>query len=414
MSDRDQDRETTSGPAPRFEETAVSDQPVETEPEIPVAGALEGRGRSRSPEPEVQSLTPKQLLAVLAALIAVSMATIAVIHTVHKATVVELRLMLDEASLVVVPDSDPALGAYSAELLRSQLPVRTLRWTGAESFEATLAVPRPGRATAQPGASGVITLRAADGAPPFRPTVRLKRPMRLGLLPSGRDGLAITFDSVSEPMARRLGTPASPGPGDWRCEVPPREGLELRLREVAMAVGGETLPDPVALEPAAAAIVLRGGGRRAELGLAAESGEGLLASEGLLAPNLSVAAPLFFKRLDAQQREQSFVVSGRILFPRGEKQPVDLEGGVFLRLPEAARLKLISLRLAEGNLELALAGEVSSLELGPTIELMDERLPSLFVWLSTHQLPALVFSALAMLVVTVLSLLRLLGLWKKE
>lgn len=370
----------------------------------------EGRVPVRSGEHGPRQLKPKQLLAILAALASVSVVAIAALQSMHKTTVAELELTLDELSLTVVPESEPPASG-TAELLRSQLPVRILRARGADSFEATLAEPRSGRATAEPMATGTVTLAARGGAPPFQPVVRLSRPMRLGLRPSGRDGLTILLDPAGEQLRRSHRIYGDASPGDWQCEVPPREGLELGLRDVELAVGGgRAAATAVRLEPAAKAIVFRGGSRRAELALMPGTAD--LGSE-LLAPDLLVAAPSFY-RFDSDQRVRSLMIVGRIVFPRGENEPVDLRRGHFLRLPEESRLKLGSLRLANGNLEVVLAGEVSSLKTGPTLGLMNEQLPSLLVWLSTHQLPALVFSALAILTTTALSLLKLLGLLKRD
>ena len=370
--------------------------PPQGTPDGPAQPSAEPAAPIRNPAARTRALASGRIVAILVGLVAVGGVAITALQSAHKATVFELWLRLDEVILTV--GSEPAVPA-PLELLASQLPVKILKVTGAESFEATLT--GAGRAAARPGPSGTVTLRAAGGAPALRPTLRVKRPMRLGLLPSGRDGLAMTLVPVA----------GDPRPGDWQCEVPPRQGLELALLQVELAVAAQRVQgSALKLEPAAAAILFRGGGRRAEIALVPVLSD---REKGLLASNVSVSG-LSFYGFDAQGREQSYLAGGRILFSGDKQQPLELSDGAFLQLPATARLKLGSLRLADGDLELALAGQVSSLELGPTLETLHEQLPSLFVWLSTHQLPVLVFSALAMLVAAALSLFKLLGWLKKE
>ncbi len=402
-----------------------------------------------------EKLTRGQLLTVLSGLVLAAVAAVAVLLVLPKSTVVELTVRVDEVGLTAVPPVDGV-----AELLDSELEVRSLRWRGAESFAATLAPPRPGRATAVPPASGAITLRRAADAAPFAPVVRLARPLRLEIVPARRDQLAITFSPVGDLAARRLGFTGGPRAGDWLCQVPAAQDLELRLRGVELTLGRERLSDPgPRLDGNAAAIELRGGGRPATLGLRLDppavggtavrvldprTGELSAPAEGLdlslpqermvvpmgeelvvlehrpdsgsgplLAPDLAVVAPSF-SRFEGTGRERSFLRGGRIRFPAGEREAVELEPGFLLRLPAETELRLRSLRLAGGDLELVLWGQPASVELGPTPELMDELLPSLFVWLSTHRLPALIFSAVGAVVAAVLALLKLLGLIKKD
>jgi len=238
--------------------------------------------------------------------------------------------------------------------------------------------------------------------------------------------------------------------------VPPQDDFNLRLNNVGLTVDAERFHDPEArLEPAAAAIFFSGGTRKAELGLAPvvepqglttvsivdpreglrlklpqepiliPVGERLVLLEresadpeagALLAPNLDVVAPAFYRRTALRHvtlHEESFLLDGRIRFPGGEKETVELARGTLLRLPDRTRLRLESLRMVDGDLELVLWGKPASLETGPTQGLMSEALPSVFVWLSTHRLP-LVFSVLGTFLAAVLGLLRLLGLVKKE
>lgn len=404
-----------------------------------------------------ETVTRGLLLTTLAVLAIASVVVITLLLALNKATVVELDVRVDEVSFTVVPPRESAI-----ELLRPLLEVRDLQWEGADRFEATLATPQAGRAMALPERSSVIGLGSAadeSGAGAFMPVIRLRRPMRLKLEPEGLDSLTMTLDPVRGSAARRLGFAADPEPGDWICQVPPREDLELRLRGVELVVNTERLLDPaVRLESAASAIVFMGGTRKAELGLqpvlepqgltalyvinpqtgeVEKTGKGLslkLPNEPLLipmgerlvllereavdpearrllAPGLTVVAPAFF-RGDVTMREESFLVGGQIRFPAGEKEPVELRQGFLLRVSEQTPLQLRSLRMVGGNLELVLWGKPASLELGPTSELMDDLLPSVFEWLSTHGLPQ-VYSVLGMLLAAVLGLLRLLGLVKK-
>jgi hypothetical protein len=389
---------------------------------------------SRLPE----TLTREQLLSVLAALAAAGVLAVTVLLVVTKATVVRIELRLDEVSLTVLPPPQSTV-----DLLHPELEVRDLQWKGADRFEATLAEPRAGRATADLDETSVIGL-GADAV--FRPEVRLRRPARLKLVPSRRGDLTMTFDPVA-------GAPDDPG---WVSEVLPRGDFVLRLRNVDLVIDTERFPDAEAkLEPAAAAIFLSGGTMRTELGLTPvvepqglttvrfvepleglrlklppgpnliPVGERLVLLErepedpeagALLAPNLDVVAASLYRRTGLRHvslHEESFLEGGRIRFPGGEKEPVELERGTFLRLPDRTRLRLESLRMVNGEIELVLWAKPASLKAGPTPGLMSEVLPSVFVWLSTHRL-ALVFGVLGTFMAAVLGLLRLLGLVRKE
>jgi hypothetical protein len=136
------------------------------------------------------------------------------------------------------------------------------------------------------------------------------------------------------------------------------------------------------------------------------------AATPLLSPNLKVSHLRFFR--PDRFEEKSFLQSGKIRFPAGEREPLDLEPRTLLTLKADRPLTLRSLTLADGKLAATLWGRVTSLRLGPTPDLQSEELPSLFLWIYTQRLRTLVYSTVASILGLCLGVIKILGLFKNE
>ena len=135
------------------------------------------------------------------------------------------------------------------------------------------------------------------------------------------------------------------------------------------------------------------------------------AMQTLLHPSLKMSDLQLF-RPDPVEPE-SYVLGGRIRFPLGERETVEVAPGALLSLDAREPLTLTSCSLTSGRLEIAVRGKVAHLAMGPTADLHTELLPNLFRWLYTHELRKLIYGILASVLGTSLALLKLFGGFKE-
>ncbi|KAB2835043.1 MAG: hypothetical protein F9K48_05095 [Candidatus Brocadia sp.] len=109
---------------------------------------------------------------------------------------------------------------------------------------------------------------------------------------------------------------------------------------------------------------------------------------------------------------ENYLMGGQIRFLGKEREDVELEKDFLLKVNNNNPLKLKSMQLINGYLQLVLWGKPSSISLGPTPGLMAELLPNCFVWLYTHKLGTLVFSTIGGVLTLCISALKLFGVLK--
>ncbi|HBL28126.1 MAG TPA: hypothetical protein DD490_14935 [Acidobacteria bacterium] len=394
----------------------------------------------------------RRLFLVLSAITVITLVVIAVMIFQTRATLVELDLSLSGAELTVLPPADArsrkTAGDVPArtrvDLLDPALRLRKIDVREADRLSALLE--ERGSVDLRPQVGGAICFEA--GAP-LEAGLRLFRPTRVTILPAGRDrrsGGAVVKLTLG-------GTKAD----SWSGTIPaqPEMRLELRNVEVRAAAAAVTIDrgseDVSADSPV---LELHGGSRRAEIGLfllpdrgpstllrvvdlatgdeasprslsfsstelrtlAFENRLILLepqpgAMQTLLHPSLKMSDLQLF-RPDPVEPE-SYVLGGRIRFPLGERETVEVAPGALLSLDAREPLTLTSCSLTSGRLEIAVRGKVAHLAMGPTADLHTELLPNLFRWLYTHELRKLIYGILASVLGTSLALLKLFGGFKE-
>lgn len=317
--------------------------------------------------------------------------------------------------------------------------------------------------------AGLEGLDAAEGeAETFQVELTGEDAIRMNLTASGRNSLLIklqpslasarTSENGSRPAA---GAPHCPQPaeGEWVSQVPTGVEMTANLRSVEIAGLDQEFRSALRGTHAyrvTGPVSIYGGRRMSRLNLAlpldrnpstlmrvldlatgqvaATQRLPFMLSEPLVVPlqdrivllDVSPGEPwpvlrpnLRARRVDFSRRvvlePVSYVVGGTVRFPAGEKGSIEIEPDSFLALSldDDAPLTLRSITLAKGRLDLVLWGEPTSLRLGPTPELRDERLPSYLEWLLAHRLAHLIYAVLAWIAGSTLALFKILGLLEK-
>ncbi len=388
-------------------------------------------------------------LIALAAVACLALAAIGALVFSTRTTVVELQLQTAEAVFTVLPSA--SLTAATADLvplaatpLLRNLEVLSLSLQGDASAHLTTAE------QGQLAVRGRTTMTTISAATVF-PELAVYGPTRVRVAVAGIDRSGATR-MVLELLPRQ-------GAAAWRGQVLAAGQLVVQLQdgEITPLEGGAArrverarfvIPD------LGDAVMLRGGAQasRVDLALAPPPGPGtwmqvldpktgslsvpmrltvgatearvvpwqaqlvLLTPDPanhpaplLLSPNLKVSDLEFFHAVKLE--EESFLEGGEIRFPGGERSSVQVMPRELLSLTPDRPLTLRSLALRGQHLELALGGKVQSLRLGPTYELQHELLPSLLLFLYTHQLATLIYTILTTVVGAVLAFFKWFGLF---
>jgi len=398
-------------------------------------------------KPQISSFSPKRLLAALGLVVVFTSLAILLLVFNHKSTVVELTITTKQAAFTVPPPRPPETATL---LLDKTLKAHAAQWKGAEALMASFTNSAArGQDTLALTADGVV---GVNGDQPFRPVLKLRGQAHVAVQPHRADRVMIRLKQDGAQ------------PSGWQSAVDASGALQLKLRDVLLPSHLASPANHTRQESAEFAVAsvppisITGGRQEAEFGLhvalpevepstllqEVDLASGIVLSTkrvpvalpqdhmilplgnrlivltkqpedenavALFEANLNVRAPEFY-RLSGFQ-EESFIVGGRIRFPAKEKATVEIERDFFLDVAGSEPLKLKSMRLKRGAVELVLWGKPSSLKLGPTVGLMTELLPSFFIWLYTHQLGALVFTTLGWVVTASLALLKLIG-WLKS
>ncbi|HSS48632.1 MAG TPA: hypothetical protein VLX28_06780 [Thermoanaerobaculia bacterium] len=383
----------------------------------------------------------RRLFLILASVAVTTLLVVGVLLFQTRTTVVEIEAVLERLDLTVEPPAATYRAGKSAsdalgrvDLLDSSLRARRIDLQGAGSIEAFLA--GTGRTTLRPVPGDLVRLTAAEDES-LQPALQLHGPTRLSLESTGRDraghrGLRLTLEGA-EPWSATVPTGAgltldrqgdgtgfthgevpadSPdltavgGHGDdlVSLSLPPDAGRGTTLRLVDPATGKvQATHLPFVLS---APQVLSWHDQLALLEATPT------AATPLLRPDLKVTHLRFFHT--DRFEEKSFLQSGKVRFPAGDREPLDLEPRTLLTLKADQPLTLRSLTLTDGKLGATLWGRVTSLRLGPTPDLQSEELPNLFIWIYTQRLRTLVYSTVASMLGLCLGAIKLLGLFKNE
>jgi|GEM_PF-6214779 len=383
----------------------------------------------------------RRLFLILASVAVTTLLVVGVLLFQTRTTVVEIETVLERLDLTVEPPATAHRAGKSAsdalariDLLAPSLRARRIDLKGAGTVEAFLT--GTGRSTLQPGRSDVVRLTAGEEEPLLPALLQLHGPTRLTLEAGGRDraghrGLRLTL-AGAEPWSAAVPSGAGltlerqgDGPGFTHGEVPADSPV------TAVGGRGDTLLSLSLPPDAGRGTTLRlvdpatGKVQETHLSFALSAPQVLAWRDqlALLEPTAAAATPLLRPDLKVSHlrffhtdrfEEESFVQSGKVRFPAGEREPLDLEPRTLLTLKADQPLTLRSLTLADGKLGATLWGRVTSLRLGPTPELQAEELPSLFLWIYTQRLRTLVYSTVASILGLCLGAIKVLGLFKNE
>lgn len=400
----------------------------------------------------------RNLFLLLAAVALSTLLAVALLVFRPRPTVVEIELVAHRAAFTVVPPAlstvpeiafapDTPAPLTTLALLDPSLAASALDFRQTGRIEATFP---EGRSVLIPGASGSVRFTAPE---PFSPELATHGPARITVEPSGKDrnGGARVLLWIEAKSSQG-------GAAGWAATIPAGAELTADLRDVEVTQEGRTAqasrethtvpltaPDPA----------VTGGSGEGRIGLTLEARPGpatilrlldpetgdltpprrlpaitaeprslpwkdrlvLLepdaGSQGtqpLLRADLKVRDPELFQMVKLEP--ESYLEGGRIRFPAGEKEALEIGPRSLLTLTSEDPLTLRSLGLDGGRLVLVLWGKPASLRLGPTPELQAEILPSQFLWLYTHRLSALIYTTLATVLGTSLALFKLIGLFK--
>lgn len=377
---------------------------------------------------------PRRLLLFLTAVAVATLMVVGVLLFRTRSTVVEIEAEVDRFELILVPPAQRAGEREKIDFLAPSLNTTRLDLQGAGSVEAFL--DGRGRSTLRPGLEDVVRIAAGE---PFQPVLSVFGRTRVSIEAAGRDRAGH--------RKLRIGLiPEETGAGAWSGTVPASFGLDL---EVPSASGETTRAQVTPMSPDlvlagrrtegvagltlpgddAPATVLRlidpltGGVAEQRLPFATSEARALAwgdrlallepaaaRPDPLLRPGLKAERPRFFRteRFD----QESFITGGKVRFPGGEKGELALEPRVLLSVRAREPFTLRSVAVRDGRLAVLLWGRATSLKLGPTPELLNEELPSLFVWLYTHKLSTFVYSTLVTVLGVCWAAVKTFGLFK--
>ncbi len=383
-------------------------------------------------------LSGLRLFGALAAVVVITCLALLALIVRPRSTVAELTLELREVEIHVL---GPAPPATDVPLLAGGL--RFGRVTFSDFTEASLRVARhPGDAAIVPGARDASLRLSGD---PFGLELFLREDAVVHIPRLGRRGaLTLEFSAAKDIAWRSIVQSGQDLDGELQG-VPSTSRFPTRGGQASVSVGaipavqviGGTFPSRVTVKlptrertggTRVHAIDLSDGSVK-ELAhtdlvlddpeLVVSAGERLLVLQreeearglAVLNPGLQVRDVLTY-RLEGKQG-RSWLAGGRIRFPGGEREPLELEAEAYLDIEADEPLTVRSARVDGDRLELVVWGEPQSLRYGPTIGMMHESLPSTLAWLYTHKAVSLAFSVLVWIVATTIAALNLFGRLRK-
>jgi len=391
-----------------------------------------------------KQITSIRLVAILGTAILTTGLIILILAFTPKSTVVELTIRAKQVSLTVLPPPPPT---DSILLLDESLKVHSLKLRNVYEFKANLVELGYQPVKLQPiidGGRWPITLESDSD---FQPSVTLSEKTHLTIQPSQDNRVVLSLkQQIPENTERQSwveaygnlqlkldGVKISSAPGlnlnpqnsykitDYNSPLfiaDSQREVELGLRLVLAEKRFPTLmhvldiPSGQVLESKNLPLALQeqhvmSTGERLILLLKDAIDEPSII---LLDKNLNVRKPEFYRFSGSQ--EESYLIGGQIRFPAKERETLELERDFLLEVKDTEPLKLKSIELKNGHLQLVLWGKPSSLTYGPTPDLMAEILPSCFIWLYTHKLGTLAFSTISWIVVSFIAALKLFGIMK--
>jgi hypothetical protein len=386
-----------------------------------------------------KSLGPKNLMLVLGAVVVLTSAVLMILAVIPKTTLIELSVRAQRVSFTAMP----TLSGESLEPLHNRLKIHGMEIQGSDFFTARLDHTADRQFDLQPHTT--IYLKCQR---PSKPVLKLfggatvdlrayKREHIVAMLElSGDEPKPMWQSWIQGPCEMKMNQPAVSAV-DGRTDLPVEEWVQLdkdsrlrlsggkrestfrmhlsgvydsavsQLKVIDLQTGRTTVTQDLDLHLPQSPTIIPHQDRLIVL----EKNPAAKHRVQLLKTNLDVVAPRFFK-LTGQQ-EESFVRGGTIRFPAKERQPVSIEPDAFIKVDGSTRLKLKSMALVGGQLELVLWGRPASLKIGPSAGLLNQHLPSLLLWAYTHRSGTLMFSILGWILGSTIAALKLFGLITK-
>lgn len=369
-------------------------------------------------------IQPKRLLIILGIVTLITGVSILCLLFIHVPTVVEMKVITDGVSFAVSPTPPPSDSPLS--LLDESLRVRSIEWT----YGAVLEKPKK-----QQNTYNIIQVSRDT---PFSPKVKLFKKTDLNIqlyvnqlsialnqessesigwqnIITGHTSNKITLNetinqqdngaivSASSPIRISGNKPTANLVLDL---IPPKKHNSTSIKIIDLNTGRVIRKNTISVDIPQQHLVFPRGNRLIiiEKELAEEK------ATTLFKPDIDIQQPKFYRILDNES--ESYLIGGQIRFLGKERDDVELEKDFLLKVNNNEPLKLTSMQLINGHLQLVLWGKPSSISLGPTPGLMAELLPNCFIWLYTHKLGTLVFSTIGGMLTLCIGALKLFGMLK--
>ena len=368
---------------------------------------------------------PKRLVIILGVVTLITGISILCLLFIHIPTVVEMKIITDGVSFTVLPthSSDSPLS-----LLDESLKIRSIEWT----YGAVLEKPKT-----QQNTESIIQVSRDT---PFNPKIQLFKKTDINIHPYINQLLIALNQESSEKIgwqniitghaSNKINlkeninqqdngkTIPIPSPSQIRITgnkqtaklvldlIPEEKHNSTLIKIIDLNTGREIRKNTVSVDIPQQHLVSLRGNRLIimEKELVEEK------TTTLFTPDIDIQQPKFYRLSDYEI--ESYLIGGQIRFLGKEREDVELENDFLLKVNNNEPLKLKSMQLINGHLQLVLWGKPSSISLGPTPGLMAELLPNCFVWLYTHKLGTLVFSTIGGMLTLCISALKLFGVLK--
>ena len=386
-----------------------------------------------------KSLGPKNLMMVLGAVVVLTSAILMILAVIPKTTLIELAVRARRVSFTTMP----TLSGESFEPLQNRLKIHSMEIQDSDFFTARLDHTPDRPYELQPHTA--ITLKCRR---PSKPVIKLfggatvdlrayKREHIIAMVELSGDEPSPMWQSwiqgpcefkMNQPPVKTVDRPVDLPVDEWvRLDNNSRLRLSggkrastfrmhlsgvsgsaaSQLKVIDLQTGRTTVTQDLDLQLQQSPTIIPHQDRLIVL----EKNAAAKRRVQLLKANLDVMDPRFFKMTG--QQEESYVRGGSIRFPAKERQPVSIEPDAFIWVDDDTRLKLKSMALVDGQLEMVLWGRPASLKIGPSAGLMNQHLPSLLLWAYTHKSGTLMFSILGWILGSTIAALKLFGLLTK-
>lgn len=347
---------------------------------------------------------------------------------IHIPTAVEMKVITDGVSFTVLPHHSSDFSDSPLSLLHESLKVRSIEWT----YGAVLEKPKP-----QQNTESIIQVSRDT---PFSPKIQLFKKTDINIKPYINQllialnqessvsrgwqniitGHASNKINLKESINQQDNGKSITAPSQIRIIgnkqdakvvldlIPEEKHNSTSMKIIDLNTGREIRKNTVSVDIPQQHLVFPRGNRL--IILEKESVEEKATT--LFTPDIDIQHLKFYRLLDYEI--ENYLIGGQIHFLGKEREDVELERDFLLKVKVNNNdpLKLKSMQLINGHLQLVLWGKPSSISFGPTPGLIAELFPNCFIWLYTHKLGTLVFSTIGGILTLCMTAFKLFGILK--